>query len=177
MTFCEGWDSLKQGAGQFFNRDNINASLNMAEENLGKGIKDFAVEGIIGQDNYDAITDGEWNLQDAEAGAFIILNTATGGRSKAGKAVLKGSGKAGNLLENIRYTDKVKSQMTKGDYHSFPKSVDAFGGNENVTRITGGDGIVRTKVEVPGSYQGKDGVFEYIIEPDGTCNHRLFKPF
>jgi hypothetical protein len=82
-----------------------------------------------------------------------------------------------NPLENIKYTDKVKAQMKQGDYHSFPESVDAFGADGKVTQITGGDNVVRTKVEIPGSYQGKEGIFEYIIEPDGvTCNHRLFRP-
>ncbi|AUG56722.1 hypothetical protein [Acetivibrio saccincola] len=67
--------------------------------------------------------------------------------------------------------------MKQGDYHSFPESVDAFGADGKVTQITGGDNVVRTKVEIPGSYQGKEGIFEYIIEPDGvTCNHRLFRP-
>ena len=32
------------------------------------------------------------------------------------------------------------------------------------------------KLEIPGSYKGKDGVFEYIIEPDNTVNHRFFRP-
>jgi hypothetical protein len=44
-------------------------------------------------------------------------------------------------------------------------------------RGLGGDGIIRTKIEIPGSYNGQAGVFEYIIEPDGvTVNHRLFQP-
>jgi hypothetical protein len=84
---------------------------------------------------------------------------------------------AENPLANIQYTDKVKEQMASGDYHSFPESVDAFGADGTITTITGGDGVERTEVEIPGSYQGKEGVFQYIIEPDGvTCNHRLFVP-
>ena len=36
-------------------------------------------------------------------------------------------------------------------------------------------GVVRIKVEILGAYRGRDGIFEYIIEPDGkACNHRLF---
>lgn len=67
--------------------------------------------------------------------------------------------------------------MKLGDYHSFPQSVRGFGANGEITRIIGEDKIVRTKVEIPGSYKGKYGIFEYIIEPNGvTCNHRLFKP-
>ncbi len=82
-----------------------------------------------------------------------------------------------NPLKNIVYTDKVKNQMDLGDYHSFPESVDEFGGNGKITSIVGGDNVPRTLIEIPGSYMGKEGVFQYIIEPDGiTCNHRLFVP-
>ncbi|MCX0499401.1 hypothetical protein D3M71_09495 [Erwinia billingiae] len=42
--------------------------------------------------------------------------------------------------------------------------------------ISGGDGVERLKLEISGSYRGKEGVFEYIREPDGTINHRLFVP-
>jgi hypothetical protein len=100
----------------------------------------------------------------------IISIASSGGGSSEGT-------RKTNPLENIKYTDKVKAQMKQGDYHSFPESVDAFGADGKVTQITGGDNVVRTKVEIPGSYQGKEGIFEYIIEPDGvTCNHRLFRP-
>lgn len=82
-----------------------------------------------------------------------------------------------NPLENIKYTDKVSEQMKQGDYHSFPESVEAFGADGKSTQIVGGDGITRTKIEIAGSYKGKNGTFEYIIEPDGkTVNHRLFVP-
>ena len=82
-----------------------------------------------------------------------------------------------NILKNIKYTDKVRAQMKLGDYHSFPESVSSFEMDANVTSIVGGDKIIRTKIEIPGSYMGKEGVFQYIIEPDGiTCNHRLFVP-
>lgn len=68
--------------------------------------------------------------------------------------------------------------MQLGDYHAFPKSVDAFGNIGKVTNMVGGDGITRTKVEIAGSYRGKEGIFEYIIENDNkTINHRLFRPY
>ena len=116
------------------------------------------------------------------------VNAAAVGNSMIAAASLEVAGGGGNSfndkgtsktnpLENIKFTDKVKAQMKQGDYHSFPESVEGFGANGKVTKITGGDKIVRTKVEIPGSFKGKEGVFEYIIEPDGvTCNHRLFKP-
>lgn len=66
--------------------------------------------------------------------------------------------------------------MKQGDLHSFPEVVEPFGSEGKLSTITGGDGIVRKKLEIPGSYKGKDGVFEYIIEPDNTVNHRFFRP-
>ena len=41
--------------------------------------------------------------------------------------------------------------------------------------ITGGDGIKRLKLEIPGWYIGKNGMFEFIKEPDNTINHRFFR--
>lgn len=80
-------------------------------------------------------------------------------------------------LEKIEYTQKVMKQMEKGDYHDFPTTVDQYGKYGKIETLEGGDGILRTKVSIEGTYDGKNGVFEYIIEPDGTtCNHRLFKP-
>lgn len=81
------------------------------------------------------------------------------------KATVCSSNKAtvnSNPLSNIQYTDKVLNQAT---LDGFPECADAFGA----------DGVVTKKVEISGSYKGKDGVFQYIIEPDGvTCNHRCF---
>ena len=83
---------------------------------------------------------------------------------------------AKNPLKEVRYTDKVQGQMKQDIYHGFPKEVDNFGGLGKSSQITGRDGIVRTKVELEGGYNNKDGVFEWIIEADGRVNHRLFVP-
>ncbi len=48
--------------------------------------------------------------------------------------------------------------------------------NGKVETIIGGDGVPRAKLTVQGSYRGKSGTFEYIRNPDGTINHRLFVP-
>ena len=48
-------------------------------------------------------------------------------------------------------------------------------GAGKLTEIIGGDGVVRDKLEIPGSFNGKDGVFEYIKDPDGSINHRFFR--
>jgi filamentous hemagglutinin len=51
--------------------------------------------------------------------------------------------------------------MAKGveESHSFPESVTAFENTGTTSAITGGDGIVREMLEIPGSYGGRDGVF------------------
>lgn len=67
-------------------------------------------------------------------------------------------------------------QIKTGDLHAFPESVKAFQEAGQITKITGGDGVVRDMLKIPGEYRGKQGVFEFIKEPDGSINHRLFKP-
>ena len=110
-------------------------------------------------------------LEGEEAGALVL---------KAGgpisEAIISGETKRVNPLKGTRYTDKVLGDMKRGDYHSFPNIVDNFGGLGKVRNIVGGDGVMRTKVEISGAYRGKSGIFEYIIESDGYINHRLFKP-
>ena len=59
--------------------------------------------------------------------------------------------------------------------HAFPSIVDSFVNINSGRPIIGGDGVVRTLIEIPGSINGRTGHFEYIIEPNGMCNHRFFK--
>lgn len=67
--------------------------------------------------------------------------------------------------------------MLNNDYHSFPEPVTAFEKDGKVIKIIGGDGIKRSKLTIPGWYRGKNGIFEFIKEPNGNINHRLFSPF
>lgn len=85
---------------------------------------------------------------------------------------------AKSFFEGSRYTPKVLKQMEGGvgEFHSFPESVTAFENAGKVRTITGGDKVVREVLEIPGSYSGRDGVFQFIKNPDGTINHRLFVP-
>ncbi|MNF78383.1 hypothetical protein D3C84_605630 [compost metagenome] len=96
----------------------------------------------------------------------------------AGKAVgaKGGSSVANDFFAGTKYTDKVLGQIKTGDLHGFPESVTMFQGAGQVTKITGGDGVVRDMLKIPGEYRGKQGVFEFIKESDGSINHRLFKP-
>jgi hypothetical protein len=87
-----------------------------------------------------------------------------------------------NPLAGTTYTGKVKAQMRpnvktgRPDNHGFPLEVDNSAGLGRQTTIKGGDGVSRTKVELDGSYNGQQGRFEWIVEPNGTVNHRLFVP-
>ena len=84
--------------------------------------------------------------------------------------------KTENPLLNITYTPKVINQMTQDIYHGFPTSVEGFGHYGIKKKIVGNDGIERTLIEIPCTYNGKVGVFEFIIENDGImCNHRFFR--
>ena len=110
--------------------------------------------------------------------AALAIPMVPGGASIAIKAgdVAKGAGKADDFFEGTKYTNKVKGQMKQGDFHSFPESVKGFQDAGKVSKLKGGDGVVREKLEIPGSYRGLDGQFEFIKEPNNTINHRLFRP-
>ena len=103
--------------------------------------------------------------------AFRALPTVNSERPKTLSAL-----KVQNPLLNIIYSPKVIKQMTQDIYRGFPKSVDGFGHYGTTKKIFGNDGIERTLIEIPGTYNGKEGIFEFIIENDGiTCSHRFFR--
>ena len=58
-----------------------------------------------------------------------------------------------SFFEGTSYTTKVLKQMEGGvgEFHSFPESVTAFENTGTVRAITGGNGIVREVLEIPGS--------------------------
>jgi RHS repeat-associated protein len=94
------------------------------------------------------------------------------------EAVLGPSDQSGNPLEGTETTEKVDAQMENAEdtHHSFPVLVESLAEPKDVTTIKGDDGKERTKVSIPGSVNGEDGDFVFIIEPDGkTINHRQFE--
>ncbi|WP_325101069.1 hypothetical protein [Paraburkholderia kururiensis] len=115
---------------------------------------------------------------DPDFGSLVSLVGAVGAASLIGGSATDSVGPvtAQNFFDGSQYTSKVLNQAASGDYHGFPQSVDAFSGAGTVSQIVGGDGVTRSMLTIPGSYNGKTGVFEYIRNPDGTINHRLFVP-
>jgi hypothetical protein len=87
-------------------------------------------------------------------------------------------GGAKGFFEGAKYSDKVLHQMNKADdiLHGFPKSVDGYATKfgQWSTKV-GADGKVYQWLEVPGSYGGKTGVFEYIKGSNRVINHRFFR--
>lgn len=143
--------------------------------------------GLWNDTKYSAsvLSDGWNSMSSYEKGNLIGYSTekvaelylgAKGGGSSLGKSVINVEEKI-NPLSGVQYTPKVLKQMIKDEYHGFPNVVDNFGSSGKITPLTGGDGVVRTKLEINGSLNGKNGIFEYIIEPNNSVNHRLFKPF
>ena len=116
-----------------------------------------------------AIAGGESGLlSGAVAGAFKAYAGAT--------SAAKASATTEDFFAGARYTDKVVGQMKQADLHAFPESVKAFQDAGQVSKLTGGDGVARELLRIPGEYRGKQGAFEFIKEADGAINHRLFKP-
>lgn len=139
---------------------------------LGKGGVTGGVKSVVDELGSSSTPTGQttpkWdNAVSRVDGDFGPLNQPVGA---------KGNSVAGDFFEGTKYTDKVLGQIKTGDLHSFPESVKAFQDAGQITKITGGDGVVRDMLKIPGEYRGKQGVFEFIKEPDGTINHRLFKP-
>ena len=180
------FQSLGNGFCDFFT-DQYNAAKSFFEDPLGS-IKDYYSDpwnwfpaAKLMRDQYYEVS-GMWKA--AFAGDVDSLAYGVGQRAGLGVEMLATAGitksvqkavSSRNPLSKIRYTSKVQSQMELGDNHSFPKIVDNYGNSGIRQTIIGGDGIQRTKISIPGYYKGKAGFFEYIIESDGSCNHRIFR--
>lgn len=120
---------------------------------------------------------GEATQHSNGAAGIITEGAAAIGTGYVGGKILgKIASRGRNPLAGTEYTDKVLRQMKGKDLdHNFPSLVDKQAGAARVKKITGGDGIERTKVELPGSINGKNGNYSWIIEPNKKVNHRQFE--
>ncbi|MDO5524629.1 MAG: RHS repeat-associated core domain-containing protein [Prevotella sp.] len=86
-----------------------------------------------------------------------------------------------SFFTNTMYTSKVQKQMNRGigEYHSFPKEVEAFEKYGSKGLIKGSDGQSYNLLRIRGAYPDKngtwhDGYFEFIKDKNGFINHRFF---
>lgn len=65
-------------------------------------------------------------------------------------------------------------QIKTGVDHSFPKNVENYGSYWQCEKLIGGDGKACTRVTISGAFRGVDGVFEFMFDEEGECNHPFF---
>ena len=90
----------------------------------------------------------------------------------------------GRGLHGVEYTKKVivhdmkpRARTNLPDYHGFPMVTDKFVKGRHSFPFVGGDGKIRTGIEMESTWRGRKGVFQWIVEPEGkTSNHRKFLP-
>jgi len=158
-TYNPGYQMLAQPAD--LAAATINAAANQdipMSSNLGK-----AAEG--GASTTSLLANHSWEVP-------VGILALEGGVSSLRSALASATQ---DFFAGTRYSDKVLGQMKKGDLHSFPEEVKLFQGAGKVTKITGGDGVKRELLRIPGGYKGKTGAFEFMKEPTGVINHRFFK--
>ena len=141
-------------------------SLKIGHKVLLSNGKNGIINSVETEDLDDPVATYNFEVQDYHTyyvgSEGILVHNACGGEN--------------NILKNIEYTDKVKGQMLQDVNHGFPSMIDDIAGvHGNFGTFTGNDGVIRTAVELPGAFNGKIGIYQYIIEPNGvTVNHRLF---
>lgn len=173
-----GWPVMAHGIDQFFTglqtaitgeyRDTVSSYLlqqtGMSRENATFVNDCISVAGTVG---------GTAAIRSAQLTAYYFrLPTILKKPSKLPE----------NPLRNMRYTKKVLMQMErnlktgKTDFHGFPRMVDNYAGFGKKELIQGKDRLTRMKITLEGTYKRQDGYFEWIIESNGTVNHRVFIP-
>ncbi len=76
------------------------------------------------------------------------------------------------VLDNIRTGSALKGDSL----HTFNDIIDNYAGDATKFSLTGGDGVERTLYQLEGSLNGKQGIFEWIVDPDSAkgVTHRRF---
>ena len=119
-----------------------------------------------------------WALASFSADLLDVLLPLVSGLGETVRAIKS----AESVSDVITYTNKVKKQMDNASdyYHSFPKLVDELIDADSVQLIANQrDGAVRLRIQSEGSMniggKNKEGLYEYVFDLNGSCNHRLFK--
>jgi hypothetical protein len=196
----EALDQTFEGTGlradQMGNRPTPGRGRAQKATSQAKSVAQFTIE-LIPIEQYRKAISGKdcWN-QSVSGGEriFIFAAASTGGIGKGGQGFwnglkrLFGFGKKSkssktqvNPLTGIAYDERVL-EATRGqvlnpypDYHAFPAIVDNSAHLATVTKIVV-NGKTKTLIQLSGAYRGRDGVFEWVVDENNICYHRLFRP-
>ena len=150
--------------------------------------------------------DGEIDWGVAIEGGMLSLAMAGFMRSVGRGVKGVGGESEGDIHNPVVDGKRVGSANKPSDgQHGFPDIIDNYAGDAVHTQITGGDGITRDLYQLEGGYKYYDhkilpnqkidvngsihrmdvldtqitdtyGIFEWIVEPDGSVSHRRFIP-
>src|SRR5690606_33793047 len=106
------------------------------------------------------------------------INVQMGGERIAGNnAAAFERYKAYLAQQEIANANRVGSALQSDPLHRAPTFViDDICNQGTVFRIRGGDGVERTLTQMPGSVNGQAGVFEWIVDQNGSLVHQRFIP-
>lgn len=114
-----------------------------------------------------------------DIGRNLLFNIGGEAVSGALGALLK-KGKSGSnaieinnpVLDNIR----TGSALKEDSLHAFNDIIDNYAGYATKFSLVGGDGVERSLYQIEGSLNGKQGIFEWIVDPEPTkgVTHRRF---
>ena len=102
------------------------------------------------------------------------LGGAGGGGGGGGFGRTKGS--YTRINNPIVESKRVGSAQKSDPYHSFNNIVDNYAGYAKSFTIKGGDGRNRILYQIKGSLNGKNGIFEWILDKAQGVTHRRFIP-
>ena len=88
------------------------------------------------------------------------------------------SGQVASLYQRLSINSKSCFKKYRRDpFHRFPDHVKNFEKDGVSYLFRGGDGKMRTKLEIPGEYGGYKGAFEFIKESNNEISHHVFIPY
>ena len=114
---------------------------------------------------------------------FVVVAPLSGFLRKIGMAggeigLRAGADETGSFFDGATFNLKtyLKRDGTLDAFHNFPESVMAFEDEGTVTTIQSAGGTTSQMLQIPGSYMGKEGVFEFIKTHMNEITHYLFNP-
>jgi RHS repeat-associated protein len=113
-------------------------------------------------------------------GANYLLGKASSAVNFVGNKIFSANVMSpAQAAQKIRVATRVGTALNKTDkFHragSFLSETQLAQGT--TSNLVGGDGVRRTLLEVAGELDGVKGIYEFILQPDGTVSHQCFKVF